>query len=168
MNTFLRRLRLALPLALVVLLADCTTKELAVESLPESMPQAIAGDVLRFTLAYNNKAAMGIPIGTASRWPLVALGCCILGVFVVMLWRSPPQARVQRIALGLLIGGAAGNILSRALTPRGVVDFIDIGFGSWRFFIFNVADIGVFCGACLLAWTLWRAGEAPARAGTPA
>ena len=163
----MRKLRVALPLALVVLLADCTTKELAVESLPESLPQEIAGDVLRFTLAYNNQAAMGIPIGTASRWPLVALGCGILSVFLVMLWRSPAQARLQRVALGLLIGGAAGNIISRAFTPRGVVDFIDIGLGSWRFFIFNVADIGVFCGACLLAWSLWReSAERSAGAGT--
>jgi len=152
----LRRLRVALPLALVVLLTDCTTKELVVESLAEHTPHSVAGDVVRFTLAYNSNAAMGIPIGSGSRWPLVAVMSAVLTVFVVMLWRSPPQAAGQRVALGLLIGGAAGNLLSRVLTPQGVVDFIDIGFGSWRCFIFNVADIGIFCGACLLAWTLWR------------
>lgn len=157
----LRQLRFALPLALSVLFLDCTTKELAVTALsPEHTPHEIAGDVVRLTLAYNPDAAMGLPLGDYGRWPLIALGALIVTVLGRMLWVTPPGAIRRRIALGLVIGGALGNLLSRVTTPRGVVDFIDIGIGSWRFYLFNVADVAVCTGACILAWTLWR--ETPA------
>ncbi len=162
----LRRLRFALPLALSVLLVDCATKELAVTALsPEHTPHAVVGDVVRLTLAYNPHAAMGLPLGRYGRWPLVALGVATTLVLVRMLWLTPPAATGRRIALGLVLGGAIGNVVSRVRTPQGVVDFIDVGTGSWRFYLFNVADIAVFCGACLLAWTLWR--EPPGQPSKP-
>jgi signal peptidase II len=162
----LRKLRFALPLALSVLLVDCATKELAVTNLsPAHTPRAVVGEVIRLTLAYNPHAAMGLPLGKYGRWPLIALGAAITLVLVRMLWLTPLAAAGRRIALGLVLGGAIGNLLSRVRTPQGVVDFIDIGIGSWRFYLFNVADIAVFCGACLLAWTLWR--ELPDHPSTP-
>ena len=163
---FLRRLRFALPLALSVLFLDCTTKQLAVMTLsPEHTPHPVAGDVLRLTLAYNRQAAMSLPIGSQGRWPLVIVGGIIVAVLLRMLWRTPHGATWRRAALGLLIGGALGNLISRVQNPRGVVDFIDIGLGSWRFFLFNVADIAVCAGAFLLGLTLWlEARRAPAAA----
>lgn len=68
------------------------------------------------------------------------------------------------VALALVMGGALGNLLDRLRSARGVVDFIDIGVGGWRFWTFNVADIGVSVGAVLLAWYLARSDEAPERA----
>jgi signal peptidase II len=162
----LHRFRLALPLAALVLLVDCTTKELAVQSLaPEEVPHAIAGDVVRFTLAYNRGAAMSLPIGSQPRWPLVALGFGALAVIVRLVWLTPPDATSRRVALGLILGGALGNLVSRLSTARGVVDFIDIGLGSQRFYVFNVADVGITVGACLLAYSLWH-GDAIARLQT--
>jgi signal peptidase II len=155
-----RNPRLAAPLALLVLLVDCTTKELAVTTLsPEHVPHPIAGEVLRLTLAYNQDGAMSLPLGQFGRWPLIAIGIAIVAILVRLLWRTPPESAWRRAALGLLIGGALGNIGSRIWTTRGVVDFIDIGVGSWRFFTFNVADIAVFLGACILAYRLWREQE---------
>ncbi|MDF2775370.1 MAG: Lipoprotein signal peptidase, partial [Geminicoccaceae bacterium] len=76
--------------------------------------------------------------------------------------------RVQATALALVAGGAIGNALDRLRSPggvyRGVVDFIDIGVGGWRFWTFNLADIGVTCGAILLAILLWRRGGETAQA----
>jgi signal peptidase II len=162
----LLRLKLALPLPLLVLLVDCTTKELAVTTLsPEHVPHPIAGDVLRLTLAYNRDGAMSLPLGQYGRWPLIAIGVVIVAALLQLLWRTPTESAWRRTALGLLIGGALGNIGSRIWNPRGVVDFIDIGIGSWRFFTFNVADIAVFLGACILAVTLWR--EQPRQRWTP-
>lgn len=158
----LRRFRFALPLALSVLFVDCTTKELAVTTLsPEHTPHVVAGDLVRLTLAYNRNGAMGLPLGPYGRWPLVLIGVVIVGVLMRMLWLTPPGAAWRRAALGLVIGGALGNLISRARTPRGVVDFIDLGIGSWRFFVFNVADIAVFTGACILVLTLWREAAVP-------
>jgi signal peptidase II len=59
------------------------------------------------------------------------------------------------MALGLVCGGAIGNLIDRIRSPVGVVDFLDIGFGNWRWPTFNVADIAVTTGAILLAWALW-------------
>ena len=59
------------------------------------------------------------------------------------------------IALALVCGGAVGNLIDRIRSRIGVVDFIDIGFGDWRWPTFNVADMAVSIGAFLLAWALW-------------
>ena len=155
-----RKLRFAIPLAISVFFVDCTTKELAETKLvPAHTSHDVAGDVVRLTLAYNRDGAMGLPLGAYGRWPLIALGCIIVLFLLRFLWRTPPGAALQRAALGLIIGGAVGNLLSRIRSPRGVVDFIDIGLGSTRFYLFNVADIAIFSGACILALTLWRQGS---------
>ena len=60
-------------------------------------------------------------------------------------------------------GGAAGNLIDRFRSPRGVVDFIDIGVGDVRFWTFNVADSAVTVGAILLALVLWHEDAAAAR-----
>lgn len=52
--------------------------------------------------------------------------------------------------------GPAGNLAGRLRWDRGVVDFIDAGVGAWRFYTFNVADIGVVVGAMVLALTMAR------------
>lgn len=123
---------------------------------PEHTPHAVAGNLLRFTLAYNRQAAMSLPVGDHGRWPLIVVGVVIVAVLLRMLWHTPPLATWRRAALGLLIGGALGNLSSRVQNPRGVVDFIDLGLGTWRFFLFNVADIAVCTGAIILALTFWR------------
>jgi signal peptidase II len=151
------RLRIALPVAFVLATVDCSTKELAVNLLaPIHVPHPIIGELLRFTLEFNSQAAMSLPVGRFGR-PLLALAAVaiILGL-LRMLWTAPLSARWHRLALGLLLGGAVGNLASRLTSARGVVDFIDVGFGAHRFYIFNVADVGVCCGAALLALLLWR------------
>ena len=47
------------------------------------------------------------------------------------------------------------------MSDRGVVDFIDVGVGATRFYVFNVADVGVSVGAVLLGYALWRHTPAP-------
>jgi signal peptidase II len=153
----MRAARSALALAFTVLLVDCTTKRMAVENLsPDQVPHQVVGDVVRFTLAYNPGAAMSLPVGANARWPLTIVGIILLVVLLRLLWKTPPGATARRVALGLILGGALGNITSRIFERRGVVDFIDVGVGGLRFYVFNVADIGVFIGACLLAISIWR------------
>ena len=78
---------------------------------------------------------------------------------------------MQAAALALVAGGAIGNVLDRFRTPggtyRGVVDFIDIGVGGWRFWTFNLADVGVTCGAILLALLMLRRSAAQSASATP-
>jgi signal peptidase II len=140
---------------------DLITKLLAERFLaPRYVPHQIIGDFVRFTLAYNPGAAFSMSLGPYSRY--------IFGTFaviaLVVLWRlyrlsGPAQRagdRVRILALGLAWGGAAGNLIDRIRSPLGVVDFIDIGTSSWRFWTFNIADSAVTVGAIVLAWSLSR------------
>jgi signal peptidase II len=84
----------------------------------------------------------------ASRWLLVAMtGAIAIGVLVWML-REPKRA--DQAALGLILGGAAGNILDRVRLGY-VVDFADLHFGDWQpFLVFNLADAAITIGVLIL------------------
>ena len=142
--------------AVGVIIADVVTKMLAVANLqPEHMPHAVLGEIVRFTLAYNPGAAFSMSVGPYSR---ILFGSFAM-IALVILWRlyrvSGPQDSIRVLALGLAWGGAAGNLIDRITSARGVVDFIDIGFSESRWPTFNVADMAVSIGAFLLAWVLW-------------
>jgi signal peptidase II len=151
------------PLAAFLVLSDCTTKALAVERLePAHVPHEVLGESVRFTLTYNPGAAFSMSAGENSRWILTFLAVAVLAI----LWRAYQAAdradRWQGAALGLVAGGALGNLLDRLRGPLGVVDFIDVGVGDWRFWTFNLADVGVTVGAVMLALVLVRARDAAA------
>jgi len=82
------------------------------------------------------------------RWLLVALtGVIALGVAV---WMTRERQRADLIALGMVLGGALGNILDRVRLGY-VVDYADLHFGQWRpFLVFNVADAGITIGVLIL------------------
>ena len=145
------------PLVSLLVLADCTTKQLVAERLePEHVPHEVIGDVLRFTLAYNQGASFSVSLGENSRWILAALAFGVLAVLMMQYRRAASHDRTLALALGFIVAGACGNLLDRLRSPRGVVDFIDIGVGDVRFWTFNLADVAVFCGAVLLAHLLIR------------
>jgi signal peptidase II len=154
------------PVLLGLIALDCTTKNLAVEKLsPAHVPHQVIGDVVRFTLAYNPHAAMGLSLGSYSRVGFALLAAVMLGALVVYRRQISAQNSVAVVALALIGGGAAGNMMDRLRSSLGVVDFIDVGVGNTRFYTFNVADAGVFCGTLLLLLVLMRqnskAGSAP-------
>ena len=70
-------------------------------------------------------------------------------------------SRTKVVAVARVAAGAMGNLVDRLRSERGVVDFLDVGVGAWRWPTFNVADIAVSCGAVLLAIVLWREDNAP-------
>lgn len=154
-----RKTRVFIPLALLLVLTDCATKRLAVEHLPPGFPRPVIDDVLRFTLSYNVGAAMGTSLGRFSRVGFSLVAVAMLVVLLRILRSTPPDDAWVGGALALICGGALGNLLDRLRSPRGVVDFIDVGLGTHRFWIFNVADMGVTVGAALLAFLLWRRGD---------
>ena len=153
-----RKARAFWPLFSVLLLTDCATKRLAELSLlPMDAPREVVGDVVRFTLAYNPGAAFGFtPAGPASRWIFSIIAIAMTALFFHWYRKAAPHDRTFATALGLITGGALGNLLDRLRSPRGVVDFIDIGIGNVRFWTFNLADAGLTVGAMLLVVVLWR------------
>ncbi len=139
-----------------VVALDQYTKQLAVARLVPHTPREVFGEAVRFTLTFNPGAAFGMHFGAASRVVFTVLTFIILG-FLVRLYRSLPAAeRALRLAIAAVMGGAIGNLIDRFRSPRGVVDFIDVGVGESRFWTFNVADSAVSVGAVLLVLLLWR------------
>jgi signal peptidase II len=143
--------------AAAVIVADVVTKWLAVRYLsPPHVPHPVIGDVVRLTLAYNPGAAFSMHLGPYSRYIFGAFALVALVVLWNLYRRAHPSEWLLSVALGLAWGGAAGNLLDRVRSHRGVIDFIDIGVESWRFWTFNVADSAVTVGAIILAWLLAR------------
>lgn len=147
------------PVLLAVVMADCASKRAAEARLEPATPRPVAGDVVRLTLGYNRGAAFGIDMGDRGRLILVVLSGTALLILLGVYRRA--QAHDTRLvtAVALVAGGALGNLLDRVLSPQGVVDFIDVGIGTARFWTFNVADVGISAGAILLAAALWRRAQ---------
>ena len=143
---------------------DILTKLLAVRHLPPR-PVQVVGDWLTLQLVYNPGAAFGIHVGAYSRWVFLVLAIVALIVLGSMVRHTKPGDYVRLIALGLVCGGAVGNLIDRIRSSRGVVDFIDVGIGVHRWPTLNIADSAVTVGAFVLAFVLWMEGREEGGAG---
>jgi signal peptidase II len=112
----------------------------------------VLGSLLRFAYVRNPGAAMGLfPV---SRWMLISVSV-LASVFLINLLLTTGNAfRLRRNAMGLILGGALGNLIDRMFYGGLVVDFVDVGIGTHRFYTFNVADIGVTVGGALFILSL--------------
>jgi signal peptidase II len=157
-----RRLFWATALAIVV--TDTATKLLAEALLARRLPLALIGDWVQLRLVYNQGAAFGLDVGAYSRWVFLALAVIALIVLGSMVRSTRFGDRFRLLALALVCGGAAGNLIDRIRSAQGVVDFMDVGVGAWRWPTFNVADSAITIGAIALALSLWQEGRAQHRA----
>lgn len=144
------------PLFAGIAAADFVTKRMAEGALEFGVPRRVAGEWVRLTLMYNTGAAMNLSLGSWSRVAFSVLAAGMLGMLFWMYRRTDDRDAAQAVPLALVAAGALGNLLDRIRSPRGVVDFIDVGIGDLRFWTFNLADMGVTIGAALLAILLWR------------
>ena len=141
-----------------VVVLDLITKILAVRTLSR-IPRPILGDWFTLQLVYNPGAAFGINAGQHSRWVFLGLALIALVVLGTMVRHTKASDFVRLTALGLVCGGAVGNLIDRVRNARGVIDFLDVGIGQHRWPTFNVADMAVTVGAFTLAVVLWREGR---------
>jgi signal peptidase II len=139
-----------------VVALDRVTKVLMAGLLANDHEVKIVGEYVRLLLVHNTGAAFGLHLGPWSRWIFTVIA--IVAVYLLhRMWReAAPADRLRQWAVAVVAGGAAGNVIDRLLTARGVIDFIDVGIGTTRWPTFNVADIAVSCGAVVLALSLWR------------
>lgn len=149
---------LAIGLALVIALIDQLTKRWALAHLTELVPRRALGDLLRLDLLHNSGAAGGIGAGST---PVVTVLQIVIAVVALVFVVRSVRSAAWAIALGLIVGGALGNIHDRLLRPPGpfrgeVVDFLQLP--HWP--VFNVADMGVTVGAVLVV-LLGLLGVAP-------
>jgi signal peptidase II len=147
--------RLAAAVAVAVVVADAVTKWVVRETfhLGESVP--VLGEVVRLTYILNPGAAFGLRVGDHSRLVFGVLAAVATVVLVAVIRQTPAAERVRVVSLSLILGGAVGNLVDRLRHPHGVVDFLDVGLGAFRWPVFNLADVGVTTGALLLVLFLW-------------
>lgn len=143
----------ALVVAALTLLADQASKLWALRSLTPGESIEIVGDLLRLTLIRNAGAAFSI--GNQATWLLTLVSIVILVVIVRSIGRLGHWG--WTVCLGLLLGGAVGNLLDRVFREPGVgrghvIDFIDYG----GLFVGNVADIAIVAAAVTIAVLAWR------------
>ncbi len=143
-----------------LVIADLVTKLIAEAQLTRRMPLSVVGEWVQLRLVYNQGAAFGIHVGEHSRWVFLVLALVALAVLGSMVRTTRPGDRFRLLALALVCGGATGNLIDRLRSPMGVVDFVDVGVGAWRWPTFNVADSAITVGAVALAVSLWLEGRA--------
>jgi signal peptidase II len=142
-----RRVGLLVVVAAVILAADIVTKVAAVRLLTPGQPVSIIGDTVTWTLVRNSGAAFSMATGYTWILTLIATAVVIGIIWMGRRLVSPFWA----VGLGMILGGALGNLVDRFFRWPGplrghVVDFLSVGW--WP--VFNVADASVVCGAVLL------------------
>ncbi len=156
-----RDLGVLLIVVALVLLCDRISKYLVVSGLSEGQSRNLAAwltSVFHITYVTNTGAAFGLLPGWGGFFIVVAV---IVIVVLVMYYIHLPDGQwLVRIALGLQLGGAIGNLIDR-LHQGAVVDFIDLNFWplqNWP--IFNLADASIVTGVVILTavmfWEEWR------------
>ena len=143
-----------LPVAAGVVVADQLTKQWAVNTLADRDIDVFW--TLRFHLSFNT----GMAFSRGQNWGPVIGVVALLVIVVLLLSLRRQPGRLTDISIGLIVGGAIGNVLDRLFRSPGwlrggVVDFIDF---QW-FPIFNVADMGITVGGALLVFASWSAGR---------
>ena len=153
-------------LAATIVVVDQLAKAWVAASFQIGVPVPLIGDAVRITVSHNQGALFGLVQGSA-----VLLGLVSLAVVGLIVWYQSHAGHsvLVSIALGLLLGGATGNLIDR-LRQGYVVDFVDAGLGAVRWFTFNLSDVSID-GAILLLILLTLLpirGERPAPAERPA
>ena len=148
-----RRVGILLAVAAVVYALDVVTKLLVVAKLTPGVPVHILGSFLQFDYTRNSGAAFSIGWGYTAIFSLIAIGVVLVIIRLARRLYSAPWA----FALGLLLGGAIGNLTDRIVRAPGpfrgwVVDFIQFP----HFAIFNLADSAITCGGVLMVLLAFR------------
>jgi signal peptidase II len=140
-------------IALVVFAADQVTKAWALARLQPVRSVPIVPGYVDLTLVFNTGVAFGFfsRLPPEWRWLVTVLSLVALVLLASVAWRITPQGgRLGRVALGLVFGGAAGNLLDR-WRLGAVVDFLDVHWRQYHWPAFNVADSAITVGVVLLA-----------------
>jgi len=133
-------------LAVGTVVADQVTKGLVVSALAVGERIEVLGELLRIVHGRNSGMLFGLLPQSATAFAIVSLG-----VIALIVWYHSRVGRslFTSMALGLLLGGAIGNLIDR-LRYGAVVDFVDMGIGSWRFYTYNIADAAISTSIVIL------------------
>lgn len=153
-----RLLELWIPLAIVAI--DQATKYLVRRSLAVSDSVAVVPGFMDFTHVRNTGAAFGMLNGVDFPYKTLVIALVATAALVGVAFYSRTLGHDQllaRIGLALIVGGAAGNLIDR-LTIGEVVDFVDVYWRSYHFWVFNVADSAITVGVSAMILDMIWAG----------
>ena len=155
--------RLFAGLAIAVVAVDQVTKALVTSALRPGESRPIIDDLVRIVFSQNSGALFGLFKDNAAMFGIVSLG--VIGLIIGYHARTG-GSRYMTVTLGLLLGGAIGNMLDR-LRLGYVVDFVDGGIGNVRWYTFNVADAAISLAILLLLAAALRPSLAEPRPAAP-
>ena len=133
--------------ALFVFLLDRVTKIAAVSNMSYGQSINILPKIFHFTFVLNNGTAFGLFKGANAALAILSASAITLIIFYVL--RNKDLAFANSLALGLILGGALGNLFDR-MRFGYIIDFID--FRVWP--VFNIADSGITIGMIILLWSI--------------
>lgn len=152
------RLISAFSLAAVVLVLDLAAKFWAKTALMAKPPVVVIKGLFNLVYVENTGASFGFlnnPGETWQRWFLIAASILAIVVIIQLLRSDEGRDKFMQIGLGLIMGGAAGNLWDRVATGR-VVDFLDFYFASHHWPAFNIADIAISIGAFMMIISFYQ------------
>ncbi len=143
-------------LSLLVILMDQASKYFIASALTPYQPVPLM-PMLNLTLAYNSGAAFSFlsQAGQWHHWFFIGFSLTMSIVLITWILRLSSTARLQLMALSLILGGAIGNLIDRACFGS-VIDFIDVYYKHHHWPVFNLADSAICIGAFLLFIDLIR------------
>jgi signal peptidase II len=139
---------LFLGVAILVVVLDQLTKRLAEDRLRGQRSVPLVDDILRLTYIENRGAAFGLLQDQTTFFVLV--GIIVIAVIAMSYRYLPRSGFLLHMALGLMLGGAVGNLIDR-VRQGYVVDFVDFGYRANWWPVFNVADSAIVIGVALMA-----------------
>jgi signal peptidase II len=138
-------------IACTIAVSDQILKSWITSHFVHDEPSPVIGDWFQIDFIHNNGGLFGLFQGSALIFAVITIG--VVAILVALEVGSGWRSWLVTITLALLLGGAIGNFIDR-IRFGYVIDFADIGIGTWRFYIFNIADSAVTC-AILLMLVVW-------------
>lgn len=143
----------------IVIILDQVSKQLAEYFLAYQIPLPLIPS-FNLTLSYNPGAAFSFlsEAGGWQRWFFVTLAIVVSGVILVWMRKLPQEDKRVAIALGLVLGGALGNVIDRIIFGH-VIDFLHVYYQQWSWPIFNIADSAISIGVVILLFDGFFGGQ---------
>lgn len=158
----IKRTLLIAPVLLSCVGCDQATKNLARHCLANSEPVTFLNEMFRLQYAENPGAFLSLGAASPENirfWVFTLIVGLFLAGMLIFLLASKNNSKAQIISLSLVLGGGIGNLIDRIFNDGHVIDFMNIGIGSFRSGVFNIADVAISCGVVWLCAISFKVGN---------
>jgi signal peptidase II len=151
--------------AAVVCISDQLSKFWIRNTILEAETVVVLQNCFNITHIRNRGGAFGI--FPHQQYLFVLLSLATIAAIAYFYWGYAPKRHTCRIAVGLVLGGALGNLLDRVVFDTGgcVTDWLDLYWGTYHWPAFNIADMAISVGVCMLLYILIVRAEAGSAGG---